>query len=363
MRKRLIFVLLLATALAPAAFGADCAKHEQMTPGFAALAALTTGDCLGGPDDEGPFTQQVEKEIEEFAAKEVKQLSELKRLVVRAAETLPAGQPEAPAAAMRAAAAILREEIEAGEQLNTGLLKPEVWDFRIDAPNLPNRPGGFDVRAFLEGQCQAGGPACTAAFAKSKEAVRFATLVARILGAPADLGQLLETLEARGKQWDAYFNQARSQYLWELVLNDRLTMKGDTRLLTAKGQPRGFREVPNRQFILLHPSVALEYVDDAADGEQFEEAAMVEVLGANWWKWKADGSMGSAFGLAVIATASDRASTDDLGWGLMLHFNHKYSLAVTDHDGDQGYLVTADLAKLWAKVSESRQFKLMTGKE
>ena len=44
----------------------------------------------------------------------------------------------------------------------------------------------------------------------------------------------------------------------------------------------------------------------------------------------------------------------------MLHFFNKWSLGITDHDGETGILVSADLSKAFLKVKEKRQ-KLLRG--
>ncbi len=164
------------------------------------------------------------------------------------------------------------------------------------------------------------------------------------------------------KRWDAYFNDTRTQYLWELGISEwRLNKTKNDGRPDAGGVKLGFRKVPTNQVIFLHPGVAFEYLDDAADGSQFEETAILEVLGYNSWKW--DGSdPKKAWGLSLTAAWTDREASDDFGVGLMLHFAHRYSIGVTDHDGDVGVLVSADVSKLWLKVKESRK-KRMRGDE
>ena len=147
-----------------------------------------------------------------------------------------------------------------------------------------------------------------------------------------NLAKVSDKIGLYSKQWDKYFTDARSQTPLELGLNTWL-YKDE---LTANQ----FVLPPSYQVALLHPSIVFEYVSDAADGDQEKEALAMEWIGINWWNLKVP------LGLSLVTTYSDRASVDDVGYGVMLHIDNDYSIGVTDHDGDTGVFVTIDLLKL-----------------
>jgi len=136
-----------------------------------------------------------------------------------------------------------------------------------------------------------------------------------------------------GDAWTRYFTKARSQTFIELGINtwrysDEL-QKGESVL------------PPSSQFIFLHPSVAIEYVDNAIDGQQQKEALVMEWVGMNWWDWPVP------FGFSVISSYTDRTGLDDHALGLMFHLYNNYSIAYTHRSGGDGVMVTVDLLKLF----------------
>ncbi len=143
----------------------------------------------------------------------------------------------------------------------------------------------------------------------------------------------------RTKMWESYFETARVQYPWELLLNSwAVPSKKST-----EGRP-GFRTPPDFQIIALHPDVAVEYTPGAPDGSQFAPAVYVELLGINYWGgFKADGSMKNAIGISAITSYADREGVSDVRWGAMVHFRNKYSIAYTTADGHGGVLLSLQL--------------------
>ncbi|MDD1782439.1 hypothetical protein LRP49_14805 [Enterovibrio sp. ZSDZ35] len=142
---------------------------------------------------------------------------------------------------------------------------------------------------------------------------------------------------AYGNAWDTYFDEARSQTFLDRMVTARFNrdaLKSNEFVLP-----------PKYQYFFLHPSVLMEYVDKAADGNQFEAALAVEWFGINSWQ----SCFGSDFacGASLVSTYSDRAGVDDVGHGLMLHIDNSYSFGATTRDGDVGYFVTVDLLKLF----------------
>lgn len=153
--------------------------------------------------------------------------------------------------------------------------------------------------------------------------------------------------DRRLKQWDAYFNQSIPQWPWELAL-----VNGPIYGRSIRNE-KGLAEPPTWQVIVLHPDVAMEYVEAAEDGSQFQAAAMVEILGINLWSWDAQGDQKGPWGLSfpvgagVVATFTDRQGVEDIGYGGILHINHIYNLGVTVRDSETGYFLSVNLAKLF----------------
>lgn len=159
--------------------------------------------------------------------------------------------------------------------------------------------------------------------------------------APAKMAEL--ALEY-GKDWDRYFDEARSQTTLDRMATafwNRTSLRNES-----------FQKAPDTQYFFLHPGVVMEYVEDAADGEQFEAALVVEWGGMNRWRKCNFGFTQFPCGFSVISLYSDKASTKDEGIGLMFHVNNAYSFGVADRDGETGYFVTVDLLKAMQSKAE-----------
>jgi hypothetical protein len=220
----------------------------------------------------------------------------------------------------------------------------------------------ISLQTVVDGACTTRDAACTRAFDDVKEVLRFAHLTSFSL--ERSESPIMEGIRAennkRLKSWDEYFSRGRSQYIWELALNGfRLS---DTRQEITPGVKGGFREVPRDQIMFLHPNVALEYAQAEAEGNKFNGTVLVDLVGYNRWRWKPDGSMGFALGGSLLMAASDHAITDDVALGFMVHVNNRWSLGMVFGGEDPTWVVSADVAQLWTKVSEVTKGKLMTGK-
>lgn len=192
-------------------------------------------------------------------------------------------------------------------------------------------------------------------YQKAAHAIRLAKLgeaVHQYLVKEMKFDLLERHFEKRGRQWDHYFTTAIPQWPWENMINGAIYEKA------IEGKT-GSVEPPTFQVIAAHPDVVLEYVPDAEDGQQFKGALMVEVVGVNFWKWKDNGDMGGVLfgypvGVGLVTTFTDRAGLDDWGYGGILHLNHLFNIGVTVRDGDVGYFVSANLARLFRKGTEKR---------
>jgi hypothetical protein len=106
-----------------------------------------------------------------------------------------------------------------------------------------------------------------------------------------------------------------------------------------------------KQWFALHPSIVIENVSDAADGDELAEALAIEWIGVNWWD--ADSSpIKYPFGVSLVSVYSDRVDVEEVGHGLMFHFGNSMSIGITDHDGDTGVAVTVDVLSLMARKKQ-----------
>ena len=159
-----------------------------------------------------------------------------------------------------------------------------------------------------------------------------------------EIAEVSKTIGLYSKQWEKYFEKARSQTFIELGLN--------TYLYRDKLRKNSFVPPPKYQAILLHPSIVLEQVPADEDGGEFKEALSMEWIGINWWNLKIP------FGVSLVTTVSDRKDIDDLGHGVLFHVHNNYSIGVTTHDGEPGFMITLDLLKLFEdKKSNLKKFQ------
>jgi hypothetical protein len=139
-----------------------------------------------------------------------------------------------------------------------------------------------------------------------------------------------------GKSFDDFIKKSRSQMPWEMLLNGWNFQQKQT--------PGIWSEPPESQIILFHPSIVIENVSDALDGENTEHALMIEVIGYN--RWQSD-RWYTPTGLSLITLSADRNQTKDWGLGVAVHFDNNLSLGFSKHDDQNGVFVSVDLWKLF----------------
>lgn len=144
-------------------------------------------------------------------------------------------------------------------------------------------------------------------------------------------------------EWDRYFEQARAQTLLDAVLTTAMAQDH-----LAQSKLVGPME---KQWFVVHPSIVIENISAAADGDELSEAFAIEWIGVNWWDG-ASSPIGYPFGISLASVYSDRVDVEEVGHGLMLHFGNSLSIGVTDHDGDTGVAVTVDFLSLMAKKKQ-----------
>ena len=190
-------------------------------------------------------------------------------------------------------------------------------------------------------------PEATACHDAATEAValnRYVVLVHDILGYEAKprIMKYADELARLSGQWDYYFDEARSQFWWELAINSKRYKASDGELAPP----------PPDQIILFHPSAALEYVGGGVENEQaYGPVALVEVIGYNRFRWKnsASGMSRVPLGASVVAKYTSDNTGDRAGIGALVHVRNEWSVGFTRRDTGAGtqttWLVSADLFK------------------
>jgi len=199
----------------------------------------------------------------------------------------------------------------------------------------------IDGNANLEdpGCRQSGGASCAELFESLKVAIeQYKKPVDSLAGSDLSVkaGLLMQ-------DWDRYFEIARPQTLWDALFTTVLEQDhlAQDRLVGPM----------DKQWFVVHPSIVIENISSAEDGDNLSAALAIEWVGVNWWN--ADTSpIGYPFGVSLASVYSDRVEVEEVGHGLMLHFGNSISLGWTDHDGDDGWLVTVDFLSLMARKKQ-----------
>jgi hypothetical protein len=152
--------------------------------------------------------------------------------------------------------------------------------------------------------------------------------------------KLSERASILSAEWDRYFETARSQTLWDALLTTYMEQDylAQSRLVGPM----------QKQWFLIHPSIVIENVSAAVDGDELSGALAIEWIGINWWDENSS-PIGYPIGISLASTYSDRVSVDDIGHGLMFHFDNSFSVGWADRDGDAGIYVTVDFLNLMTK--------------
>lgn len=156
----------------------------------------------------------------------------------------------------------------------------------------------------------------------------------RVVSGPGAAGATawLQQLE---RQWERYFRQSRSQTALELAVNGWLFKRRNT--------AHRFLPPPDRQWVLLHPDIALQHLPGARDGAQTQEALLIEVIGRTGWRSR---PWYQPAGASLVALYADRPDTRDWAPGLAVHLRNHLSLGYSYHDGEGGLFLSLDLGKM-----------------
>lgn len=164
-----------------------------------------------------------------------------------------------------------------------------------------------------------------------------------------NIAQADQLISIKDDEWNRYIEKSRSQTLFDIAVT---TFAYE---ITYGKQPDVFSSPPKVQWFFMHPSVTIENVKGALDGDESKEALALELLGFNYWK---DACFGYACGASLIVNYADRNGIEDRGWGAMFHIDNSYSFGVTKHGSETGIFITVDLLKLFQdKKSSFAQYK------
>jgi len=222
----------------------------------------------------------------------------------------------------------------------------------------------FSAMDFLAAQCGDGGVVsehCNNAVKESVQLIRAFNLMSQISKSsklPNAITHLNDS-RLRLQQWDDYFNKAEPLWFTELWLNSVLEMKKVR--LDDEGSLIGFRDVPDKQHLFLHPTMALQYYEDEGSDSNMKPAILLDVYGVNFLDWnqstrRLDGSLG----VSLIASYSNHEGSRDEGVGIRVFNNKDWSFGVTKHSDRWGIFLSVGAVEQvsnWRNKAEQWQQK------
>ena len=128
----------------------------------------------------------------------------------------------------------------------------------------------------------------------------------------------IQVLKNAVVRWENFLEKGYSQMPWESLVNGWLV------------EPPGFPEPgpPGHQWIILHPTLGLEFSVNKLDETRVKEAMHVEVLGHIWYRGR---QLEDYWGAS--ATVSLREDLDP-GLGVMIHIKRFWNIGIAWHDSD-----------------------------
>lgn len=231
------------------------------------------------------------------------------------------------------------------------LLRKQAWSFDRDLIllNINNHQLINVGEAILKDCNPYNGPFCEQALKTGKVMVREWKIADKV-GTETSKGTITaiyKQVNEKNAKWNKFLYDSKPMLPLDIILTDGINGAWPS----SDQYKEGFREPPATQWFLLHPSVGMEYVPNADDGEQFKPMLYVEVIGANRWdeknRWLDYWGLRTWSGLSFVASFADRAGVEDFGGGAVVTFENIYSVGVTQYGGDTGYFLSLDLANLW----------------
>ncbi|MEX2197446.1 MAG: hypothetical protein WD886_01440 [Burkholderiales bacterium] len=217
-------------------------------------------------------------------------------------------------------------------------------------PDLPGGEGTIDIAGPADADCKdAASALCRDALAGGKE-LMFAWRLAHDLSnrlSVSAVSKIGEQVALKRALWNRYLYQSKPMLPLDHIATDFF----DGRWKHSDQYPDGVREPPDTQYFFLHPSVAVEQLNSAPDGQQLKPVLVVEVFGANRWRddrrWINAPLLRSLSGASIALTYADRAGVTDIGKGVIMTFENVYSIGVMRYESKTSVLFSIDLANLW----------------
>ncbi len=184
---------------------------------------------------------------------------------------------------------------------------------------------------------------CKLAYAQLIELVEFTLTGKTIANIVSDdfLDPVAKDFAMLDARWAVFRDHSKPMYWWELVATSHC-------IGAEAYQGVDNLSPPSSQIILLHPALGYEYVADSTDGDKLKPAVFLELFGYNRWQWQGAKMQYPWFfsGASVLVGYSDRAHQSDNFYGLMVHAQSEYSIAVTRRaSGEFGVMLNLDLEK------------------
>jgi len=142
--------------------------------------------------------------------------------------------------------------------------------------------------------------------------------------------------KALAGEWRAFVYESRPQTFWELGANSLWHYR---RLRSNDMQPP-----PSYQIVLLHPGIVMEHAKDEPSGKRLKGGLLMEWAGINWWK--GIGGMRVPIGISASTVYSDRINCPELGHGVTLCIDNKYTVGWARHGHADAYFLSVDLLTL-----------------
>ena len=338
------------------ALGAGCSFAEQSSADAYVrhVAALSHQGCFGRENDEDPLSAHVLKSLDQtdMPMRTVDEVAAVRDLAVdllqQVEQSLSLAGSQSGSAWERHYVLMRYRLLEARSQVASldGRVQAVYWEY----DDLSYFDGELDLKDGIRENCSGEFTAsCRGGLTDAASLIRHAALTHAILNdvlSKRRLIPLYKEVSVLDEKWRVYFEEGRSQYIWELAFNGWLYRKSITGAELAPP--------PAYQWILLHPGAAVEYINE--EGMVFNAVALVELIGYNRL-WHPDSIMrGFPLGVSGIMTVSLGDAGDRLGWGAMIHFRNKLSIGAARRSIGNGeettWLLSVDLGKLFLQVDE-----------
>lgn len=160
--------------------------------------------------------------------------------------------------------------------------------------------------------------------AKAKDFLFRVQTVDRLLNhmKESSLHATVQGIRNAAMRWELFLKEGRSQYPWEAFING----------IDPAIRPENIKFPPSRQWIVLHPELAVELSTNALKDIKAKQSFLVDVVGHTFYWWK--NSDNPAEGLQYAGITAVASFRDDLrpGIGVMAHYGRYLNVGAIWHD-------------------------------